>query len=370
MKEINDIIKAYDDAVLQNKQTALVTVVKVVGSSYRRPGARMIVTEDGQITGAISGGCLEGDALRKALLAMSQSKNKLVIYDTTDEEDAKLGVQLGCNGIVSILFEPINNDDDVNPINLLKRIVAQRKDAVLVTIFNEDKNAKQIGTCCVADGEENIFAKIDWKELNAECKTVFTEKESVIKRFGNQSALFQFVPPSIQLIIAGAGNDVQPLVEMASILGWRIIVADGRVTHATGKRFPKATGVIVCKPQKLLSHIQADERTAFILMTHNYNYDLDLLSQLANVRCAYIGILGPKKKRQRMFDELDGKGIHFNEEQLQIIHGPVGLDIGAETSEEIALSALSEIKAVFSKSNASSLKFKASAIHHNYSVME
>ncbi len=113
----------------------------VEGSSYRRPGARMLVTEDGEITGAISGGCLEGDALRKAQFAMFEQKNKLEIYDTTDDEDNKLGVQLGCNGIVYILFEPINNDDENNPINLLKKVAQQRKDAVLVTVFNPNKNA-------------------------------------------------------------------------------------------------------------------------------------------------------------------------------------------------------------------------------------
>src|SRR5215475_1824495 len=118
MKELNDIIQAYDKALIQNKQTALATVVKVEGSSYRRPGARMLVTEDGGITGAISGGCLEGDALRKAQFAMFEQKNKLEIYDTTDEEDHKLGVQLGCNGIVYILFEPIQHEVENNPIHL------------------------------------------------------------------------------------------------------------------------------------------------------------------------------------------------------------------------------------------------------------
>src|SRR6195952_135274 len=107
MKEICDIIASYENAVRNGKSTALATVVQIEGSSYRRPGARMLVTEDGELTGAISGGCLEGDALRKAMLAISEQKNKLVTYDTTDEEDAKLGIQLGCNGIVYILFEPI-----------------------------------------------------------------------------------------------------------------------------------------------------------------------------------------------------------------------------------------------------------------------
>ena len=116
MKEIQDIVKAYDLAQLAGKQTALATVVHVAGSSYRRSGARMLVTEDGQLTGAISGGCLEGDALRRARLVMSQQKPMLVTYDTTDDDDAKLGVGLGCNGIIQILIEPIQPANPVNPI--------------------------------------------------------------------------------------------------------------------------------------------------------------------------------------------------------------------------------------------------------------
>src|SRR5689334_22948820 len=132
MKELDDIIRSYDKAVAQNKQTALATVVKVDGSSYRRPGARMLVTDDGHLTGAISGGCLEGDALRKAQLAIFQKQNKLVVYDTTDEDDLKFGVQLGCNGIVYILFEPVKPDDANNPINLLRNVTKQRRDAMLL----------------------------------------------------------------------------------------------------------------------------------------------------------------------------------------------------------------------------------------------
>jgi xanthine/CO dehydrogenase XdhC/CoxF family maturation factor len=157
---------------------------------------------------------------------------------------------------------------------------------------------------------------------------------------------------------------------MASILGWNIIVADGRATHATTKRFPKATKVFIAKSGAVLSQIQADEQSAFVLMTHNYNYDLALLSQLIKTSCRYIGVLGPKKKLQRMFDELHENGIEINEEQIHKIYGPVGLDIGAETSEEIALSVLSEIKSVFSNRNAASLKNKPSAIHNDKSIMQ
>src|SRR6476660_10054418 len=122
MKELKDILQAYDEAAREGKQTALATVVHLDGSAYRRPGARMLVTEDGKMTGAISGGCLEGDALRKAQFAIFQQQNKLVVYDTTDEDDLKFGVQLGCNGIVYILFEPVKLNDVNNPINLLKKL--------------------------------------------------------------------------------------------------------------------------------------------------------------------------------------------------------------------------------------------------------
>ena len=136
MKEILNIIKAFDEAQQQQLQTALVTLVHVDGSSYRRPGARMLVREDGQLTGAISGGCLEGDALRKALLAMAQKKPMLVTYDTNDEDDASLGLGLGCNGIIQVLIEPINPAEQNNPIQLLEAVAVKRQKAVLITLFS------------------------------------------------------------------------------------------------------------------------------------------------------------------------------------------------------------------------------------------
>ena len=139
MKELNDIIRAYDKAILQNKQMALATVVRVDGSSYRRPGARMLVTDDGKITGAISGGCLEGDALQKALFAMATGENKLITYDSTGEDDIQFGLHLGCNGVVHILFEPIKKEDPQNPVELLRLISQAGEDAVLVTIFSQKK---------------------------------------------------------------------------------------------------------------------------------------------------------------------------------------------------------------------------------------
>src|SRR6187431_1844847 len=148
MKEIRDIIKAFDDAQKLGKQTALATVVHVEGSSYRRPGARMLIEDNGQLTGAISGGCLEGDALRKALLVMNEKKSRLVTYDTMDDDDVKFGVGLGCNGIIQVLIEPINKENPNNPIQFLKAVNEKRQQSVLVTLFSlENKKDPQYGTC-------------------------------------------------------------------------------------------------------------------------------------------------------------------------------------------------------------------------------
>lgn len=362
MKELNDIIQAYDKAVLQNKQTALATVVKVEGSSYRRPGARMLVTEDGEITGAISGGCLEGDALRKAQFAMFEKKNKLAIYDTTDDEDNKIGVQLGCNGIVYILFEPVQQDDENNPVHLLKKIAAQRKDAVIATVFDRDVRSEQIGTCCLVNDDTTV-SSIGDVQIKTEAKIVLEQKSSVVKDYEERTVLYQFVPPSIQLIIVGAGNDAQPLVDMAFLLGWNIIVADGRPAYATQQRFGKATKICIVKPAELLSVVQTDEETAVVLMTHNYNYDLAVFEQLLQTGCKYIGVLGPKKKLNRILDEQHEKGINIDDIKKVHVYGPVGLDIGAETSEEIALSIIAEIKAVFSGRHGSSLRERPTEIH-------
>ena len=376
MKEITDIIRSYEQALITGKRMALATVVHVEGSSYRRPGARMLVTDDGQLTGAISGGCLEGDALRKALLAISQQKNKLVTYDTTDENDTTLGVQLGCNGIVHILFEPIHADDADNPVELLKKVSAKRQNAVLVTLFSlHSRTGAQPGTCFLhlqTDNQVtcNCTEPGIHDQLLSETHIAYQRGDSFFKAFDNKS-LTGFIeyfntPPS--LVIAGAGNDTIPLTEMAAVLGWDITVVDGRTGHATRQRFPKARKVLVSRAEDVLKHITVDERTFIVLMTHNYNYDLALLKQLLTVdACQYVGALGPKKKLERMYSELENEGMLITNEQKAKVYGPVGLDIGAETSEEIALSVLAEIKAVLGRRAGFSLREKLEPIHNRAS---
>lgn len=373
MKEIGDIIASYDNAVAQRKRTALATVVHVEGSSYRRPGARMLVTEDGVLTGAISGGCLEGDALRKALLAIHQNQIKLVTYDTTDD-DVTFGVQLGCNGIVHILFEPLDPHQP-NAISLLRHVNSSRVRSSIITAFSFDPTAVQPGSIVAISNTGELFLKS--KEVDDEfTRAVMREariapSENGLSRFfemitpsGEPLQVFmQVVHPPINLIICGAGNDAQPLAKVADIAGWNITVIDGRKTHATISRFPEANLVIVSKAEHIMDHLQGDNLSAAVLMTHNYNYDIAALVELLKTEIPYIGILGPRKKLLKMFDDLQERGHVLTLSDKQRIFSPVGLDIGAETAEEIALSIAAEIKGVISGSTLQQLRGKTDPIH-------
>jgi xanthine dehydrogenase accessory factor len=376
MKETRDIIESFDEARQQGRQAALATVVHVDGSSYRRPGARMLITDEGQLTGAISGGCLEGDALRKALLVMSQQRSMLVTYDTMDDDDAKFGIGLGCNGIIQVLIEPIKPEEPNNPIELLKAIASKRQKAVLVSLFSlENKRDTQPGTCLLLneDGELERNVPALKEILVQDGKQVLAGKQSVFRSYRtgakSMTAFIELVEPAISLVIMGAGNDVIPVVAMADILGWESTVVDGRPAYAKKERFVSSCQVLLSKPENVISQVNIDDYTVFLLMTHNYNYDMAMLSQLLKKNVKYVGMLGPKKKLHRILDELKDDGVNFTPEQLASVHSPVGLDIGAETSEEIALSILSEIKAVLNGKQGLSLHANTGTIHSRNDVV-
>ena len=370
MKEIRDIIKKYDEAQTQGKQTALATVVHVEGSSYRRPGARMLIEDDGQLTGAISGGCLEGDALRKALLVMTEKKSRLVTYDTMDDDDAKFGVGLGCNGIIQVLIEPIDAANPNNPIQFLKAVNEKRQASVLITLFSlQDKKDPQYGTCLLLKEDKTVVdtAPVLKDVLMTDAEDALINQGSAFKNYisedHNFTAFIEVIKPPVSIIVIGAGNDVMPLVDMAEILGWETTVVDGRANYAKKERFVSACQVLVSKPEQVLEQIVIDEHTVFLLMTHNYNYDMAMLRQLLKKNVPYIGMLGTKKKRERMLNELKEEGTSFTDQQLSVLHSPVGLDLGAETSEEIALSILAEIKAMFAGKDVQSLRKINEVIH-------
>lgn len=377
MKELQDIIKKHETANENNLKSALVTVVHLDGSSYRRPGARMLVNEDGKITGAISGGCLEGDAQKKALFTISEQKNVLFTYDTSKEDDSEMGIHLGCEGLIQVLFEKIDSQKENNPIELLRKALSVRQKAVVVTLFDLDnKEKEQLGTCLLLQEDGTISGNIPLSQFENSILNDLTEvmqnEESVFKQYksGQESvtAFFEFIHPPVSLVVLGAGNDAIPLMKFADVLGWDFRIIDRRDTHANKDRFPLASQTLVANPDVALNYISYDKRTFFVLVTHSYKCDYYFLKSLCATDVPYVGILGPKKKLNRMLGELKEGGVPLDQAKISTIFSPTGLDIGAETPEEIALSIIAEIQAVLKGKKGGMLTLKEEVIHSRDSL--
>lgn len=373
MSELQQLLSVYDRQRNTKNQCALATVTEVEGSSYRRPGARMLVTDDGQLTGSISGGCLEGDALRRARRVMLTGKSEIIVYDSTDiEEDLQHGAQLGCEGTIHILLEPIDYQDLNNPVELLRKTSRQDYAVVLITILSAKNSIGNLsGKRVLADQNQQEInltgdASADGLILN-DALQALSSGQSITQNYhieGENARLFlEVIFPVPQLTIYGAGNDAQPLMRMAVGLGWRVHIVDGRAPQATAQRFPEAESVAVVKLAEL------ENRKFFpgyaVLMSHNYHYDFAVLQQLiAYQRVSYIGILGPKKKTDRMLDDLQKTGFVPNNEEHERLYGPVGLNIGAETAEEIAVAIMAELLAVKHQCKAGFLRELDGPIHN------
>lgn len=372
MRELEAIIAAHDQCKLHQTDCILATVVHVAGSSYRKAGARMLIDETGMMTGAISGGCLEGDALRKALHALHLGRNKLVTYDTSDENDAIIGAQLGCNGVIQVLFEPIDYQKENNPIELLRTLASSKQPMVAVSLFDLDRSKEQTGTVFTFhknDFESTYHPKdILTTEMAEEIQMVFELQHDHFSQylFNNQvqSAFLEYSSPPVNLVLVGAGNDAQILSRMADELGWNVFVTDGRPTHASESRFVSSCQVIVSEPERILQEVPISEQSVFVLISHNYQYDLAVLKAIYDKEeIPYIGILGPRKKYLRMLDDLKAEGIEFSSDQSNRIYAPVGLNLNAETPAEISLAILSEIQMVLTQSTGQSLRDKKGPIH-------
>jgi xanthine/CO dehydrogenase XdhC/CoxF family maturation factor len=250
--------------------------------------------------------------------------------------------------------------------------VAIRQQSVLVTLFSlENKRNEQPGTCLLMEANGNISGSIPYPEIEQfvmeDVHAAMANKQSAFKQYvGNEfsiTAFIEFLQPAVSLVVIGAGNDAIPMMQIADTIGWDVRVADGRNTHAKPERFASACQVLVSKPEKVLEQIPIDDQTVFVMMTHNYNYDLAMLKALLHKDVPYIGMLGPKKKLDRMLDELRDGGMTITDDMLEKVFGPTGLEIGAETAEEIALSIIAEIKAVLCNKPGGMLRYKEDVIH-------
>ncbi len=366
MKEIEKIIQKYHQIDWTKEQVALGTVVKVEGSSYRRIGARMFVSSNGQWVGGISGGCLEGDALKRAQIAIMKKENSIVVYDTTEDDPHQIGVGLGCNGRIEVLFTPIENTSN-NQIAFLKNIIDQRQPTVLLQVLNIKNGQSSLRGHFYTKKTLTVLSEaigVHLDIINDKIRTVRHKRKSKVFTLKNDSneiyeVLFEVIQPKIKLVCIGDNYDVNAFMSITKALGWEIHVA-GKQRKLNKTIYSVASQTYSIEAAK---NISLDDYTAIVLMSHDYKTDFTLLKEYIKKDVPYIGLLGPKKRMQKMQDELIKSGTNIDLHQLPNLFSPVGLDIGAENPEEIALSIASEIIAVFRNRNGSFLKNRQGSIH-------
>jgi xanthine/CO dehydrogenase XdhC/CoxF family maturation factor len=316
------------------KSGVLATLVTVEGSSYRRPGARLLVTADGRRIGSISGGCLEEDVLARAHAVAAGGKPELVLYDTSSENDLVWGVGLGCHGVVQVLLEKL----PANPewVKTLSANLGARRATDIEVIWRSAGARAPLGTRLASPSTS-------------------TPSDAGIFR--------QTLEPPVSLVIFGAGDDAQPLVGFAKQLGWHVTVADPRPAFATAPRFPEADALVVGPAAELVGRIDPGPATLAVVMTHHYVHDVPLLRALLARPLAYLGLLGPKKRADKIAGDLTADGFVLTPEMQARLHAPVGLDLGAETSGEVALAIMAEMQAALGQRDARPLRERTGSIH-------
>ena len=368
MKEVADIIALARERSVE--YAALATVVRTEGSSYRRPGASLLMTAAGRRLGSVSGGCLERDVEKHAKEVLASGEPQLVIYDTREDSDMVFGTALGCGGLVEIFIERLPLQDERGPVARWAMAADRRETLAELMIVAAPMTVGQRAWVDVTakDGSATSgaveAAKSVVSALMNEAKPMIDARQSGLVTHttpaGDVRAFVRVIEPPVRLVICGAGDDAQPLARMAHTLGWRVWVLDHRAGFATGERFPDAERVEVVVAGELPKDFTVDPRTVVVIMNHHYPSDSAWLSALAPLPIAYLGLLGARHRTARLLRdaELPPPGPNG----LPHLFAPAGLDIGAEGPEGIALAMLAEMQSVIAGRRGGRLRESSSPI--------
>jgi xanthine/CO dehydrogenase XdhC/CoxF family maturation factor len=338
MSEIDDVLDAAARLRADDEQLALATVVSVRGSSYRRPGARLLVPADGHPVGLISGGCLEDEAARLAREAITLDGPVLVTIDHSAEGDELWGLGLGCRGVIELLAEP-----PAMAAETLDALLAARRDGQATYLLTGLDGTRRRLTQAEADalGERAALA-------------VAHGRPTII----GDSVLDPILPP-LHLVVCGAGPDAGPLVAAALRQGWRVDVVDPRRSWLRPERFPGAR-LLDAEPADAADATGAGEWTAVVVMSHDYLRDAAFVGGFLGRGVTYLGILGPRDRTDRLLGELPSAP---SEADLGVLHAPAGLDIGADGAEQVATAIVGEILATLHGRGGGPLRERSGPIH-------
>ena len=357
MSELRLILNLWKEARERNDEICLATVVGIEGSSYRKPGARMLMTSSGRRAGTISGGCLEAEVQKKAWW-LTETGPSVQRYSSFYDDDSEMPYGLGCGGTVSVLLERGVAAERV--LAALERNLGSRGGTVFVSVIESEAPA-DLGTRLILSEEGETHLASPSREIVALAHQALQERKSLWQQ-RKATIIAEYLPPRVALLVVGAGDDAVPLVEFAGKLGWKTTVVDGRAHLATRERFPTADEVFVLNA---FDQITLTARDAAVLLTHSYEQDRAALRGLLPGDADYLGVLGPRKRTERLLSEIAPELGLTAGACMARLHSPVGLDIGSKDPTSIALAIIAEIHSVMERAASRPRKSadQPSAIH-------
>ncbi|MBV9880170.1 MAG: XdhC family protein [Gemmatirosa sp.] len=382
MTPLRTITDALHQCAEIGQATVLATVVRVVGSSYGGVGTRMVVRVDGTTVGIVSGGCLESDLAGHARRVHESGRAEVVSYDTRADDDAVWGLGLGCNGLIDVLLEPLPPNHAAAVASLLATALDADAPRVLATVIHVDASASgapAVGAHALLDGDDarTTGAWGDGRALaaaHANAGDAFgAGRGGLVRETDGVRLAFEVVAPTVELLICGSGPDAVPVARLATQLGWDVTVVDHRpVEHAHPERFPGARVAECADAARLGDYVPLRARTAAVVMSHHFARDADYLHALLAARpqpsstagVAYVGVLGPRSRTERMLAELASRGAPAGSPAVDArLHGPIGLDVGGDGPEAIALSIIAEVSAVVHGREGGFLRDRRAPLH-------
>lgn len=370
MSELTDVLSAIESLSARGEKLGLATIVAVKGSTYRRPGARLLVPEEGELVGNISGGCLESDVADVARIVMQEGIARIVSFDLTADDDAVWGWGLGCNGALELFVEPAEKAAEV--AGALRMALEEERPIAMVTVLDSTVPGVEQGDRLLVRPGGSTERSFGDERLDAEARAAALEllgrERSEIRTLADGLRVFvEVLEPPLRLVICGAGHDVAPLVRAAAGLGWSPVVVDDREMFLNTVRFPEAAAFVhVERPDEVAKAAPIDERTHVVVMTHKFLNDKDYLHSLLGTPARMISMLGPSARTERLFAELREEGVQISDADRERIHAPAGLDLGAEGAEEIAAAIVAEIVAVKRERRAGFLRDRPGPIHERH----
>lgn len=373
MSEISDVLSAIESLHERGEKMALATIVAVRGSTYRRPGARLLVPEEGDLIGNISGGCLENDVADVGRIVMQEGVARIVSFDLTADDEAVWGWGLGCNGAIELFVEPAEKAAEV--AGALRMALEEERPISMITVLDSAVPGVEQGNRMLVRPDGSTEKSLGNAALDAAAGEVALEllasDRSEIRDLpgpsGEARAFVEVLEPPLRLLICGAGHDAAPLVRAADGLGWRPVVVDDRGEFLNRDRFPEAADfVLLDRPEDVAKVAPVDERTFVVVMTHNFLRDKDYVRSLLASPVRFIAMLGPGARTQRLLTELREEGVAITDDDRARLHGPAGLDLGAEGPEEIAAAIVAEIVAVKRGREGGFLRNRPGPIHERH----